>query len=94
MNHTVIMDQQETDKRFMNLINQAWRHCKIGKVTPKVVNPPWSGWNKGAAPAHQRFFDQFMDLNKPTYMPKCGCRVGSACGNAACPHMPIATATC
>lgn len=53
MNHTVIMDQQETDKRFMNLINQAWRHCKIGKVTHKArpVHLGWFGVFPGMIPA-------------------------------------------
>lgn len=84
MNHTVVMDQHEADKRTENRFNVLLRRCKIGNVTLKrkvrAANHGWYGFPLN---------DSFPLI----YMPKCGCRIGSTCGNAACPHMPIATSS-
>lgn len=29
--------------------------------------------------------------NPETHMPICGCKIGSACGNVTCPHLPGTT---
>jgi hypothetical protein len=86
--HTVIVGEDHRARQTENRLNAVMRHCKIGKVTlkttakipvrlvPQPLKPIWP----------------FSDTEwKQTYMDKCGCRVGSACGNVACPHRLIAT---
>jgi len=93
MSHTVVYDQHENTKKIMNAVNSFARHCKIGKVRPKTAGqrlvrsaiqardmvPFWAGIN--LAPS----------INEGGYMPKCGCKIGNACGNVACPHSPRVT---
>lgn len=80
MSHTVILDEAERDRRFVNHLNEILRHCRIGRVTEKAKTWPLP-------------FNWFPDTMKqgPMFMGKCGCRVGSACGNAACPHGMVVT---
>lgn len=35
MTHTVILDETERDRRFVNHLNKSRRHCRISVVTPK-----------------------------------------------------------
>ncbi|NTF54906.1 hypothetical protein G6L12_08365 [Agrobacterium rhizogenes] len=35
MTHTVPYTRAEQDKTIANAVNHAFRHCRIGKVTPK-----------------------------------------------------------
>jgi len=75
-------------------INEGVRRCRIGKVTqkhvprPDLVIPMWPG------PERNWWDDPF----RPTWSPmfgsanrKCSCPPGAACGNVACPHLPIVT---
>ncbi|MGV1787356.1 MULTISPECIES: hypothetical protein [Agrobacterium] len=87
--YTVVIDESERQRMMVNEINKAVRRCKIGKVTRKTH------------PVPAQIKDMFRGAFWPqtgtifptqTYMPKCGCKVGSACGNVACPHR--LTATC
>ncbi len=88
--YTIVVDERERARQFENGINKAVRHCKIGKVTrkthpvPDQIKDMFRGafWPHTGAP-----------LPTQTYMPKCGCKVGAACGNVACPHRLIATCT-
>lgn len=34
--HTTVVTEGERERRFMNEINKAFRHCRVGKVTSKV----------------------------------------------------------
>lgn len=84
MSHTVMFDERE--KRIMNEINAFARRCRIGKVMRKPVSIKQFGLLHfylvpGPMPA----------INETGYMPKCGCKLGSACCNAACPHATYAT---
>jgi hypothetical protein len=38
MAHTVIIDEAERDRRFVNHLNEILRHCRIGRVRAKT--PP------------------------------------------------------
>lgn len=88
MTHTVILDEDERDRRMVNHINEILRHCRIGHVTEKVrpilpFTPALDYLPKG---------QDLTGMLKPVMsMPKCGCRVGSACGNVACPHGAVVT---
>lgn len=85
--HTVIMTGAEQQRQMINEINKAVRRCKIGRVRPK------------ARPVPDQIKDMFRAVMFPSMgtpfpaqsMPKCGCKVGAACGNVACPHRLIAT---
>lgn len=86
--HTVTIDESERQRMVINEVNKAVRRCKIGKVTRKTHPVP--------AQIKDMFRGVFWPhtdtpLPTQTYMPKCGCKVGSACGNVACPHRLIAT---
>lgn len=35
MTHTVILDDAERDRRFVNHLNEILRHCRIGKIILK-----------------------------------------------------------
>ncbi|MFC3072367.1 hypothetical protein [Shinella pollutisoli] len=88
MSKTVILDDAERDRRLVNHINEILRHCRIGRVEPKArpavspriadimlpypVMPAWP-FDSPSPPT-------------PMFMDKCGCKVGSVCMNAACPH--------
>lgn len=84
--------RDETDRRLENVINRLQRHCKIGKISPK---PPKSIHQVPDAFDILKIMSQ--PIGQPTiyrgYMDKCGCKVGSSCGNAACPHRLVATAS-
>lgn len=88
MSHTVILDEAERDRCMVNHLNEILRHCRIGRVDEKVrpILPFTPGL--GCLPKSP----DLTGIMKPVmFMPKCGCRVGSACGNVACPHGSIAT---
>lgn len=88
MTRTIILDETERDRRFVNHLNEILRHCRIGKVRTKIV----SGHGYVLAPMPKRWFpDPERPAPTPMFMDKCGCRVGSACGNAACPHRMVVT---
>ncbi|MGR9130787.1 hypothetical protein [Rhizobium leguminosarum] len=91
MSHTVIVDEDYRARQFENRLNVVIRHCKIGKVTPAIyrpttapvapkVNDIWKEWP----------FNDRSGVPSPQYLGECGCKVGTACGNAACPHALIA----
>lgn len=52
MNHTVVLDEAERDRRMVNHLNEILRHCRIGRVSPNakpVTMPfrpgqPFIGW--------------------------------------------------
>ena len=70
-----------------NLLNAVHRHCVIGKVRAKFrPTKPQTFILKH--PGQWPFGDTEW---KQTYMDKCGCKVGTACGNVACPHRLVAT---
>lgn len=68
MTHTVILDEAERDRRFVNHLNEILRHCRIGRVTTKarlVTMPfkpgqPFVGWT---VPADNIFKREWV----PTY---------------------------
>ena len=88
MSRTVILDEAERDRRMVNHLNEILRHCRIGRVDEKVrpILPFTPGLDY--LPTRQ----DLTGMLKPVmFMTKCGCRVGSACGNVACPHGSVAT---
>lgn len=88
MSRTVIIDEAERERRFINHLNEILRHCRIGKVRTKIV----SGSGYILAPIPKRWLpDWEPPAPTPMFMDKCGCRVGGACGNAACPHRMVVT---
>lgn len=52
MSHTVILDEAERDRRFVNHLNEILRHCRIGRVKVKArpvrmtfkPGQPFVGW--------------------------------------------------
>jgi len=70
-----------------NVVNRLHRHCRIGRITKKMMihGGEMVKLPKGWTP------DPLRQAISPMFMDKCGCRVGSACGNSACPHGVIAT---
>lgn len=83
------LDEAERSRVKENHKNEIVRHCRIGRVERKTKLPlmPFS-------PAFDFVPSNPLlngDLQVGMFMPKCGCRVGSACGNVACPHRPVAT---
>lgn len=87
MSYTIVVDEQERERRFENRLNAVVRRCKIGKVAskrpasiPSVFQPPM--WPPTTGPID----DLSRRLTVPNTMPKCGCKLGSMCMNAACPH--------
>jgi hypothetical protein len=88
MNHTIVVTDRERDERFENMLNQRFRRCRIVNVKRKT--PPVNmvgGLNdllrkQLVIPAYPFKNTEWAQ----TYMDKCGCAVGSNCGNAACPH--------
>lgn len=96
MFHTVILDEAERDRRFVNHLNEILRHCRIGKVRAKTRPVFTPGQPFKGLPVDERFkryWEPVMpsEIPTPLFMDKCGCRVGSACGNAACPHGMVVT---
>lgn len=87
-----MFDPDARDRALTNHLNEILRHCRIGRVEEKVGQPvrgiPPINIMRTLLPTWP--FDT-ANAPTPTFMDKCGCRVGSACGNAACPHMPIVT---
>lgn len=86
MSKTVVYDQHENTKQIMNAINVFARRCRIGKVTRKhfiadFISPRYPG----PLPTMP------ISVDADKYMPKCGCKIGSACANAACPHAAYVT---
>lgn len=79
--------RDETDRRIENVVNRIQRHCKIGKVTPAIYRPSTV---PNVLPTSWPFMDGPVTPS-PQYMNKCGCKVGSACNNVACPHRLVAT---
>jgi hypothetical protein len=79
-------------KEMANMSNEQYRHCRIGKVIPKTslfpLSPPMVP--KLTLPKMWPFYDH-AGAPSPQYMAKCGCKVGTACGNVACPHRLVAT---
>lgn len=67
-------------------LNEVVRHCRIGKITMKN-RMPITIVHKPLKPI---WIGEDTDW-KQTFMGKCGCRVGSACGNVACPHRLVVT---
>lgn len=62
VSHTVLIDEQERDRRFENRLNAVVRHCRIGRVTRKLKE---SGILTGVAgPARPDWFTQmgFSDI--------------------------------
>lgn len=92
MTHTVPLDELWRDRRAANSLNEILRHCRIGRVFHKFTTASgtvvstrlWMG-PQPAIPG-PLFYEP-----APMFMDKCGCRVGSACGNAACPHRTMVT---
>lgn len=37
MSYTVIVDERERERRFENRLNEIHRHCRIGRVRPKMT---------------------------------------------------------
>lgn len=98
MTHTVILDEAERDRRFVNHLNEILRHCRIGRVRAKAPPVFKRGEPFRGLPLDEPFKrywkpDPIMpsEIPTPMFMDKCGCRVGSACGNAACPHRMMVT---
>lgn len=94
MNHTVVIDEQERDERFENMLNRQFRRCRIVNVKRKArpvnvggINDFLRGFKQPIIPAYPLKNTEWTQ----TYMDKCGCKVGLACGNVACPHRPVAT---
>ncbi len=71
-----------------NLVNQEKRRCRIGKVTLKKKDLEWRELVQPLKPIWP--FNSETGWRQ-TYMDTCGCKVGSACGNVACPHRLEAT---
>ena len=49
MTHTVVIDEAERDRRFVNHLNENLRHCRIGRMKPKapaVVDWSQYGWRR------------------------------------------------
>lgn len=95
MSHTIPLDEAERDRRYVNHLNEILRHCRIGRVKPKAPafkrGEPFRG-----LPVEEPFKrywkpDPMNPAPTPMFMDRCGCRVGSACGNAACPHRMMVT---
>lgn len=84
MNAATLID--ENTKRIMNEINAFARRCRIGKVTWKHFIPAFM---PPRYPGPLPTMPVLVDAGK--YMPKCGCKIGSACNNAACPHAAYVT---
>jgi len=60
MSYTVIIDEQDRERRFENRLNATVRHCRIGRVRHKVkpadVWPGISGITAPARPKKDTFF--------------------------------------
>ncbi|WP_129415922.1 hypothetical protein [Mesorhizobium sp. Pch-S] len=58
MSYTVVIDEQERERRFTNMLNQVYRHCRVGRVTPKVSFyggvPSRMGLQIGPTPSHSQ----------------------------------------
>jgi hypothetical protein len=85
--YDITRDNAWLSRALEDVVNRSQRHCRIGKVKFKdkfplrvVSKRPTAIW-----------IGQDTDWEQ-TYMDKCGCKVGSACGNVACPHR--LTVTC
>ena len=83
-------------KEMANLSNEQTRHCRIGRVTLKArtLKPlAPAPLRSGVDPSLWKMWPFNDDARAPTpqYMAKCGCKVGTACGNVACPHRLVAT---
>jgi len=83
---------EETDRRLENVVNRIQRHCRIGKVArkPAPIVPAISEL-LGGLRVKQPYPPLMNFPRSPEYMPQCGCKVGTACGNVACPHRLVAT---
>jgi len=96
MSKTVVVDEAYRDRQTANQFNAAFRHCRIGKVTMKRRQPNPFRHIRPIKPTWPFSFEEtnppFADTEwKQMFMDKCGCRVGTACGNVACPHRLAAT---
>lgn len=88
MSYSVVVDEAERDRRLVNHINEILRHCRIGRVEPKVrpaISPLIPGIMSPRPILPSWPFDS-QNPPTPMFMDKCGCKVGSLCMNAACPH--------
>lgn len=87
-----------SNKDIANAENVSRRHCRIGQVTiTKLL-----GVARLALSEHPKHYANAPSLRvihnwdehiKRTFgrQHKCSCPPGTACGNVACPHLPIAT---
>ena len=86
-----------------NLINEMKRHCRIANVRQKSrYERDKADWIKaernlwlrelpGQYTVPKLDFDPLKRFTFPVDARKCSCPPGTACGNAACPHLPIVT---
>lgn len=103
MSYTVVIDEREREQRFENRLNALYRRCRIGRVSrkmqtlggmvprpfpPKPVKP--ISWPHEGTPLPMPQYP-YADVPPSQYMSKCGCKVGSACNNVACPYRLVAT---
>lgn len=89
MSHTEVMGEAERDKRIENRLNAAVRHCRIGKVAWKPKQLPKLSELLKMKPVYPSW--PFSNMPMVATMDKCGCKVGSPCYNAACPHRVVVT---
>jgi len=88
MNHTVIVDEAERDRRFENRLNAVVRHWRIRNVRQKLI----SGYGHIEVPEGFDPFKWPSVFSLPDMTPrKCSCKPGQACGNVACPHLQLVT---
>jgi hypothetical protein len=94
MSYTVVEDPDYRDRRLENRLNAVVRRCRIGMITwkkPVSIPSVFTPW----APNHPDLSKQFQwpipGAFQNQFMSKCGCRIGTACNNAACPHAPVVT---
>lgn len=83
------------EKQIANVANELKRHCKIGKVKRKARNA-FGGLLPDimkTQPILPTWPHDGSSLPKPMYMGKCGCKVGTVCGNVASPHRLVAYST-
>jgi hypothetical protein len=95
MDQTVVVDEDYRSRQLENRLNAVVRHCRIGKVSSKkkLVAQPIGPIS------YKEIFSPLPVVPQPWENPqlygmsprKCSCKLGQACGNAACPYALIAT---
>lgn len=85
------LHQEAWERQFENRWNEFFRNCRIGRVISKTARGGLLDILKHVRPPSVPGYPNYDSGWVPGSMPNCGCRVGSSCGNVACPHRLVAT---